>query len=313
MKRTITLLLALIMMVSLCACGGNAKAQIDVKGLFLLEPSDELDFSEEGLDSVQRYLLVIYDVDNSGNDRNEELSSRSDSVTITLNGTNSYEQLLTSGEGAALKAFRENCGYETSVNYGTLWGGSEPIRMLAVFAVNGNDLKQDSSARISFDLSDDLNASVDAAGADIQTIGLLDEVFSVEEDPDAYQLIHSVKRRAEICKAQLEAASAANRNGDTSLRDLCLGVSRAMFSEDAQWGVSCCSYGDKNVLSDELPGFRMETISAYDAALGVQLGVVSAAIDTMIEALQEDTPDYDAINAAQRSAYATLNDVLASC
>lgn len=203
MKRITALLLSLTMVLSLCACGGesnevdSSKAKIDVKGTFLLEPSDELDFSDEGLDPVQRYLIVIYDIDNSKNDSNLELSLFDHAIKITLNGTNSYTQ--SDGCGKAMNAFVENSGYYTSRDYGTLWGGSDPVRMIAPFAINKNDIKEDWSAKISFDLASSLSTTVDIAGTDIQTIGLFDEVFSVEDDPDTYQLIHSIKRRVETC------------------------------------------------------------------------------------------------------------------
>ena len=144
----LALLMTAAMTLALCACGsGEAPTAttpeedpaIEVKGCFLLEPSDELDLSADGLASVQRYFLVVYDVEND-NDANEELSTFGESVTVTFNDANTYEQLYTS-DGNVLKAFRANCGYAVSTGYGTLWGGSDPVRMVAAFAINGNDVK----------------------------------------------------------------------------------------------------------------------------------------------------------------------------
>ena len=74
MKKRAAIFL-LFAMLLLSACGGGtdsnaSKTQIDVKGVFLLEPSDQLNLSAEGLDTVQRYLFAVYDVDNNGNDSN---------------------------------------------------------------------------------------------------------------------------------------------------------------------------------------------------------------------------------------------------
>ena len=142
-------------MLLLSACGGGtdsnaSKTQIDVKGVFLLEPSDQLNLSAEGLDTVQRYLFAVYDVDNSENDSNVDLSGFSDAVEVTLNDTNTYEQCSGS---TLIRNFIDNSGYTTPGECGTLWGGSEPVRMISAFAVNQNDMKDGCTAKLNFNLS----------------------------------------------------------------------------------------------------------------------------------------------------------------
>lgn len=314
MKRTISLLLSLALCLSLCACGGTASSDrtdgpgISVKGVFLLEPSAELDLSKDRLDEVQRYLLCVYDIENR-DDSNRELSSAADSVTITFNGSNSYKQ-FDSSVSTALGSFLENCGYPVSTQLGTLWGGSEPVRMVAAFTINKNDVKEDCSAAIQFALSGDLKADADITGADIQVIGLFDGIFAVEDDPNAYQVFRSVKNRAQICKTALEAASQANHNKQTDARDLQLNTCSLVFSEGAAWGVSCGMVGGDYILSDQLPTFRLDSVALYDADLADKLSTTSSAIQTMTTQLASSAPDYDAVNAAQRQAHNTLIDIL---
>lgn len=117
MKKRAAIFL-LFAMLLLSACGGGTdsnagKTQIDVKGVFLLEPSDQLNLSAEGLDTVQRYLFAVYDVDNSGNDSNVEVSGFSDAVEVTLNDTNTYEQCSGS---TLIRNFIDNSGYTTRAN-----------------------------------------------------------------------------------------------------------------------------------------------------------------------------------------------------
>ena len=319
MKRTISLLLTLALCLSLCACGGGSAppdvengTSISVKGTFLLEPSDELDLSNDGLDPVQRYLLCVYDVENAG-DSNQELSPFDDSVTITFNGSNAYDQ-FSPIDDTALRRFLANCGYPRSTQIDTLWGGSEPVRMIAAFAINKNDLKDDCSAVIDFDLSDNLKASVPIAGTDIQTIGLFDNIFAVEDDPDAYQIFHSVKIRADICKAALGKASDADRANNTALRNTYLAICGVMFDEDATWGVSCCSSaGDGGfVSSEQLPVFRTDIVALYDTDLADKITTVSGDIQTIQTQLDSSSPDYDAVNTANLQAYDTLSEIIAS-
>lgn len=309
MKKRLSLILMFTLFTFLCACGNsssepNETSGIEIKGVFFLDPAEELDLSTEELSPTQRYLLLVYDVVNNS-DRNEELSGFADSITLTMNNTNSYEQLFSS-EGMALKSFRENCGYSVSTSYGTLWGGSGTVRMIAAFAVNKNDIKDDCVVEIDFQLSDNIKGNTTIMAADIQTINLLDDVFTVEDDPEMYQIAHSIKNRAQICKTALETASQAEHNGDTMIRNTQLALCGTLFSEATTWGVSCGSA----IVSEDLPVFQMEAISRYWPEGVDKITTVSECIEVMISELNVEKPDYDNINTAQRLAYNTLIEII---
>lgn len=324
MKKALSLILAFLMCLSLCACGSSGdstapKAEngssvevpqtektpaIDVKGYFLLEPSDELDWSDEGLADVQRYFLVVFDVENK-NAANEELSSFGDSITATFNGANTYEQLYTN-DGNVLETFRKNCGYAISTSYGTLWGSSDPVRMVAAFAINGNDVKGECTAEIAFELSDNLKAKTSITAEDIKTIHWLDGIFSVESDPDAYQITRSVVNRAQICKTALEVASQANKNKDVQLRNTQLALCGTIFSEKSAWGVSCSA----TTVTSEMPTFNIESVRKYNPDVAEQIATITESINVMVTELEKSSPNYDSVNTAQRTAYNTLGDVI---
>lgn len=327
MKRYLSLLMSLVLMGSLVACGsGNGDtitpksdeslpaasepntSRIEVKGTFLLEPSEQLDLSGEGLAPVQQYLLIVYDVLSSDSE-NEQLSSWDDSISITMNGTNTYNQ-LSIYNGKALQRFRENCGYAASTSYGTLWGGSGPVRLIAAFAINGNDIKDGCTAKVEFQLSDNLNASIDITGTDIQTIHWLDGVFAVEDNPDAYQIACSVGVRAQICKKLLENASQANHDRQIAMRDVHLASLKVVLAEDTVWGVSCSSAVGNMISSEELPTFKVDSVRIYYPEIADKIVTVSGCIEIITMELDRDNPDYDNANTAQSLAYSTLIEII---
>lgn len=314
-----TVIFAMLAVLLLSGCGGKtadssaeSKTKIDVKGVFLLEPSESLDLSSEGLNAVQRYVFAVYDVDNSGNAENVELSPFNSSVKLTLNDTNTYEQ--SSSYRITMQNFIKSSGYALSTSYGTLWGGSEPVRMVAAFAVNGNDISDDCSAKLYFDLAQGtpVRYTDERSRTDIQTIAWPDGIFAVEDDPDAYQLIHSVQIRAQICRNALETASQANQNKNNEVRDLNLGIGKTIFSADANWGVSCACDVSGNALLDDLPRWNIETVRKYEPELAEQISTITDSLETMTSELAKASPNYDTINSAQRTAYNTLNTILQS-
>ena len=312
-QRGLCIVLSVLCILTLAACGKTEGAQqnaaskdsINILGAFILNPADNLDLSAEGLDAIQRYFLVVFDVTNNS-DANEELSFSANSIQLTMNKTNTYEQ-LSANSGVRLRSFLENCGYAVSTSYGTLWGGSETVRMCAAFAISGNDIKDNCTAVLDFRLSNHIKASVDLTADDIQPISLFDDIFTVEENADAYQLIHSVKVRTQMCKTALETASQAEHNGNTVVRMVQLALCNAIFSEETTWGVSC----DGLTVSDELPQFSLDAVRLASPNDADAIETISSNIAIMIEELDKDTPDYDAVNTAQHAAYNTLTKMVA--
>ena len=178
--------------------------------------------------------------------------------------------------------------------------------MIAAFAVNENDIKDDCTVEINFQLSNNIKGNTTITAADIQTINLLDGVFAVEDDPEMYQIAHSIKNRAQICKTALETASQAEHNGDTLNRNTQLALCGALFSEDTTWGVSCGSA----IVSEDLPVFQKESVSRYWPEVVDKITTVSECIEVMISELDMETPDYDNVNSAQRLAYNTLTEII---
>lgn len=280
-------------------------SRIELKGTFLLEPSKGLDLSEEGLAPTQQYLLLVYDVLSDDN-MNEELSSWGDSIMITMNDTNSYDQLYSS-KGKVLRGFLENCGYAVSTSYGTLWGGSEPVRMIAAFAINGNDITDDCTAKVEFELSNNLTGNIDIARADIQTINLMDGVFAVEENPDAYQIARSVKPRAELCKSTLEDGVREYNNGNDLVANLKFIACTAFWLTDGSLGFSC----DGNTgVTAELPALDIESVQLYYPDLVDKINVVKENIQILNEAKKDGNLNSEIASSAYRLAHAALEEII---
>ena len=77
--------------------------------------------------------------------------------------------------------------------------------------------------------------------------------------------------------------------------------------EDNLWGVSCVA---DNSVTTELPVFSLATIQECEPELAGQVSTVRDAVETMRSELAKSSPDYDAVNSAQRTAYSTLNAML---
>lgn len=277
----------------------DGECRINVQGAFvLLDPADKQLYSIEGLDAVERYFFVVFDV--TGSDTNEDISN---GIQLTINNTNTYGSHYALSS-TRLRTFLDNCGYADVGEYRTLWGGSETVRMCAVFTINENDIKDSYTAVLDFDLSDNIKASVNLTADDVQEIDLFDGIFAVEDDADTYQLVHSVKARAQKSKTALDSASWKAANGDNSLMGIALLSCEAFFSENL-WGASCDGY-----ITSELPPLSLETIRSVSPSDADAIETVNNNITIVREELGKDTPDYDAVKTAYQAAYDALTKMV---
>lgn len=302
MRKTLTLILIICIILSLSACGGSSADEIGqeqatqitttvqesnsdlrILGSFVLEPAEGLDMSSEELSDMERYFFVVYDLGNSSIE-NKELATAERSITITFNGVNTYESRW-SIRGERLEAFYENCGYKSATQYGTLFGGSAPVRMMATFAVNVNDISEDCTAEIHFELADNLNVTANISGSDIQTIDEFDGVFAVEDDPDAYQLARSMKIRSELCLSLIEHVVSCYQDRDFDTATVVLIYASMFVSPEASYGVSCAYTEDEGSFhgSYDLPTFDLETVCSElpDIADSIRLFVNS--VNTILD------------------------------
>ena len=302
MRKILVLFLIISILLSLSACGGTSDSDIEqepdiqvtstvqeansdlrVLGSFVLEPSEGLDMSSEELSDMERYFFVVYDLGNSSVE-NKELSGYESSITITFNGVNTYESKF-AFRGERLEAFYENCGYKSSTSYGTLFGGSATVRMMATFAVNVNDISEDCTAEINFELADNLNVTANISGSDIQTIDEFDGVFAVEDDPDAYQLARSMKVRSELCLSLIENMVSYYQDRDFDTATVALITASILVSPEASYGVSCAYTEEEGSFhgSYDLPIFDLETICSELPDIADSIRLLVNSVNTMLD------------------------------
>lgn len=219
-NRIIAVILLAIMLFTLVACDVNGQSKnITIKGCFALEPNEE-NFKDafdenEGLDSTLQYFFVVYDVNVA---TNTELVGDDTFVKLTMNGNNTYEQ-LSPDTGVYLKAFLGRCGYAVSSNDTMLYSGDSK-RMVAVFAINKNDITENTTAKIEIHLNDRLKTTNKISASDISTIDYMDYIFNVEDNPEQYILKCSLKAKADVsywalnamCELSNSISSAAKYN-----------------------------------------------------------------------------------------------------
>ena len=125
MKKLLALILSAALALSLVACGGGSGAGdnntssesntdktgcIVSKGLFVLEPKDGFDLTnEENLSPQEIYMIHVYDVIPDSR-KNGEMSDMQYDYTVTLNDANTYESRTMAG-GAAQISFVTSSNY----------------------------------------------------------------------------------------------------------------------------------------------------------------------------------------------------------
>ena len=158
-------------------------------------------YSDQGLDGFKD-CIVVFDYINDATNRTLP-SSRIEpgriissgftcpEVTLLVNDANTYEAYDPNGYfNHYSNSINRYTKYSCPIGYGNLLGGAEPVRMYAVFYVNPNELKAESSAVLTVD---DQSVSFDFEG--IKEITYPDEILSCEENYEELQQIAAFKWR----------------------------------------------------------------------------------------------------------------------
>lgn len=271
--------------------GLNTKSDISIKGVFYLEPDDSIDMSNEGLLDGQRYLFIVYDVIPPA-DSNEELAWTNDSPILTLNETNTYEQ-ITGSYDSYLNSFLCNSGYKVPTENITLLGGGTSVRMITAFAVNANDINESTKALFSFNFSERLTQDIEISATDIEEIDIFDGVFKVEDNPEFYQVAKSIATRSEladrICQATL-------RKYQSDANQAFLGISMflpGLFSRETTYGISVVLPSEIEIISaDSLPPLNLEAVNEVYPDIADNVRTIVEETEGMIDLFS--TGDMDA-------------------
>ena len=153
---------------------------IDVKGVFY----GSYAASQEGYENMYLVFDYVNDLEN------RTLPSSNEGVTMTINGTNTYNAKMP--EYSDNERFEKYTGYEYLIGYGDLLGGADPVRMFVHYEFNPNDLK--TGETITFTLGDQ---TVEYPVADVQEISVMDELLKVEDDYENAQMRAAFKWRVD--------------------------------------------------------------------------------------------------------------------
>ena len=224
MKKLLALILTAALSLSLVACGGGAgntntsggsgepstpeqeNSPIESKGLFLLEREDGVELDD--LTAQQTYLIHVYDI-HPDNAKNVEMSPFESHYSITTNGVNEYEPLYAptgyniNTTQNSVRYFMLASGYAAPPEIDTILAGGETIRAMSVYAINSNDIKDDTTATFTIESCDVLDCELNFTRDDIISISRFDEVFQIEDNPTDYQIAAAYFQRIKtICNNQ---------------------------------------------------------------------------------------------------------------
>lgn len=276
------------------------KTDIILQGTFVYKPTA----ADTEIDSSREYLVVAYDITNNGN-TSEGISVYNDAVTITI-GKTKYSQISPSSS-MEINAFVKNCGYALSMDYGQLWNNSVPVRMMAVFIVEESALAEANNVTLNFSLSDNLTDKENVAISDIQRINVLDGIFAVEENPEAYQLMRSVFVLATFTKSGLETLRQYSSQSEPNTILYILNYIYNAWHNEESGITSSTVQGEPPVLSDYTPVLSIDIIRAEYPDLADKVEELINAIDILFVQSGVDF-SYNQIGDSFRSALATAID-----
>ncbi|USF26040.1 hypothetical protein N510_000956 [Firmicutes bacterium ASF500] len=261
MKKALALIIAAALALSLTACGGDSGAGdastpgesntgntdktgcIVSKGLFVLEPKDGFDLTnEENLSPQEIYMIHVYDII-PDSQKNSEMSLMQYHYTVTLNDANTYESRTMAG-GAAQISFVTSSHYTVADDVGTVFAGSDPIRAIAVFRINKNDINENTTVKFTIENSGIFDSSMKFSSNDIQHIDMLDKIFEIEDNPSEYQLASTMFGRAVSINSAVEYLSDhGGLKNDTAVKLTLIAVKCA-----AKMNLSAAWDGDNNLV-----------------------------------------------------------------
>ncbi len=202
MRRVLSLVLSIIFLLfSVSGCSGKTEDCIVLKGAYVLNPDAEIEFINEEVGEGKQYFIIVYDINYQGT-ANQEINPFDDAIELLINDENNYE--IDISLYGLLEEFITNAGYSQLSDIDEILGGSESVRMVSAFKVNSNDIKDGNKFELDFEISDDINSVKKIEYTDIKQITLLDEIFDVEDNQEAFQVARSIATRALITKEWLD-------------------------------------------------------------------------------------------------------------
>lgn len=300
MKKLLALMLSAALALSLTACGGDNRDTTSThtsgesntgktgcivsKGLFVLEPKDGFDLTnEKNLSPQEIYMIHVYDII-PDSQKNGEMSDMQYDYTVTLNDANTYESRTMVG-GAAQISFVTSSNYTVADDVGTVFAGSDPIRAIAVFRINKNDINENTTVKFTIENSGIFDSSMKFSSNDIQKIDMLDKIFEIEDNPSEYQLASTIFARAIAINGAVEYLS--DNGGLNNNTAVILSLNAVKFA--AKMNLSAAWNGDNNLVYYDYDSDTL-LLSPESSAAYVENGAELEA-DELINAVSNTYPE----------------------
>ena len=279
-------------------------------GAFLVEPTDELtqlgvDFS--AIPDTRKLLICLFDITNS----TKQNWDAHPQCSISYDSGNQYE-IDGYSLPAQVQTFIAYSGYLLASKNLVIDAGGAAQRAIAPFLVNTTDLEEKGTLKIDIPgcASTEIGIEPDA----IESVAIPDAIFKVEENPDGYQLAHSVSARANLAYTLTDTAAQSSRAGDNASAAAGLVAASALFSQDTVWGVSLMSgqsIMDSTLISTELcPKMDFSKIASIDQQLASDVEQIGQYLTAMGSAF--DNQDYSTLSTNANSLSSLLAKYVAS-
>ena len=262
-------------------------------------------------------LIVVFDYEND--EKNRELPESEISptdefgktgvygnptcsqVTLKINEANTYEAYdPASYEGHYSNSILRYTDYESPINYGTLFGGSDPVRMFAVFYINPNEAKSDSTAVMTVG-----DQEVSFSFSDIQEITEADEILKVEDDYETAQMIARFKLDMDEAAHNMESYTPWRAKVNADPGSDYGGVPQwfeGLFSgEGASFDYN--GVNRRNDVSMELPPFDIETVAGAYPEISEDIRNIAALSNQYASSIVDSSKSCEDIQNIAKSYY----------